>query len=100
MTAPCFAASLRLIWIDAFLAEGHDLNRRDLMQAFDIGVAQASLDLAEFKRLWPWRVNYAADQKRYVAGAHVRAIFPRELRHQVLSVAVAVKQARKAKGWT
>lgn len=94
MTSPCFSSLMRLIWIDAFLADGHDLNRSDLMQAFGISLPQAALDLSEFRRRWPWRARYDASRKCYRAGPHVRAIFPADLRLQVLSAASAVKRAR------
>lgn len=93
MTAPCFAQAMRLIWIDAFLAAGHALNRADLVQAFGISVPQASLDLAEFRRRWPWRLAYLADRKVYRAAAP-DAVFPAPLRAQVLACAAAVKRAR------
>lgn len=94
MSDLCFSQLMRLVWIDAFLAAGHELNRADVMQAFGVSVPQASADIAEFRRRWPWRCTYDGSRKAYRAPRPGGAVFPADLRATVLAAALAVKRAR------
>jgi len=60
---------LRLIWIDAYIEAGkYLLQREHIMLAFDISVAQATLDLRAFLNLFPARIVYDKRKKGYMAG--------------------------------
>lgn len=65
MSTLSFARSLRMIWIDAALAEDGELNRSDLESAFMVSMYQASADIRAFNRIYPGLMAYDASAKMY-----------------------------------
>ena len=64
-----WAKRQRLDFIAERLKEPGFINRSDLMQAFEVGRAQAAVDLADFQRLNPGAMTYNTRSKRYEAAA-------------------------------
>ncbi len=66
---------MRLIWIDAALAEGKVV-RDDICRAFGVSVPTASADLQRFQALFPWRIGYCRSRKGYFADPESGPAFP------------------------
>ena len=69
---------IRFAWIDAAITESGMLRRSMLTTAFGISVAQASNDIAAFKRLFPGRLRYRLSKKCYLAGSMGQCFTPPE----------------------
>ena len=65
MSVLSFAKCLRMIWIDAVLAEDGDLNRADIERAFMVSKPQASADIKTFDRCYPGMIFYDASARTY-----------------------------------
>lgn len=89
------AQTLRLIWIDAFVAQGNVLlNRKHLELTFGISTPQASNDLKKFMCLFPGRLSYSLSGKGYYANQVMPAFNP-VIRQHVLLVCDSVRRASK-----
>lgn len=60
-----FAQTMRLIWIDAQLTLGSDIQRADIARMFLISIPQASADLKAYRRVFPEGITYDARAKCY-----------------------------------
>ncbi len=65
MSVLSFSRCLRMIWIDAVLAEDGELNRIDIARAFMVSTPQASADLKTFGKIYPGMMFYDASAKAY-----------------------------------
>lgn len=65
MSVLSFARSLRMIWIDAVLAEDGELNRVDIERAFMVSTPQASDDIRTFDAIYPQTIFYDRSAKTY-----------------------------------
>lgn len=61
-----FSRKFRLMWIDAMLSVKGGLNRRDVCQAFDLSVTQASRDINLYIQKWPHLISYDPGAKIYL----------------------------------
>ena len=59
-------ARQRLTFIEATLVWSGEISTNDLSEAFGIGRAQASKDLAFYREHWPGNIAYDRSRKRYV----------------------------------
>ena len=54
-------------WISETLRVFGFINREHLKRKFGISAPQASADLKQFDRQFPWRMTYDKSSKRYIA---------------------------------
>lgn len=64
-----WAQSQRQAFIGRRLKDYGKLNRRDLMEEFDISTPQASADIARYQAAHPGAMTYDKSEKCYVRGA-------------------------------
>lgn len=55
----------RMIWIAETLEIFGYINREHIMKKFDVSVPQASKDLQTFQRLYPDKMKYNRNSKKY-----------------------------------
>jgi hypothetical protein len=69
------SVAVRLAYVDWRLSVHGEVNRADIMRTFGVSLGQASVDLTEFQRLYPDRIEYDKYRKRYIpAGRAYRPI--------------------------
>lgn len=94
MIDPPFSALMRLIWIDATLADTGRLNRADICAAFAISIPQAAVDLNVFRTEFPDRMAYDFRHKVYRCAPGSRPAYPTEARDAVHRAVRAVRAVR------
>lgn len=85
-----FAQKMRLIWIDATLASEGNLQRGDIMRAFDVSLPQASNDIRVFRDTWPDAIEYDNRAKWYFRPAGASPAFTECARRWVRGAAYAI----------
>ena len=92
MTQNPFAVTVRLMWIDDVIDEEGQIQRSDIMRAFRISPAQASLELRRYQSLNPDRIGYDCSAKCYMAIEGTRPLFTRGHRSAAADIVRAVSE--------
>ena len=89
-----FFQTMRLIWIDAVLDEDGEINRTDIMRAFGVSVAQASVDLSAYRRRHQGHLYYDTSAKCWRRFEGRTPLYSREIHEAAISAVRAVAEAQ------